>query len=346
MLRQYAALAHKIAISNVTRVGFPYKLTYAITYQCNSRCKTCGIWQRTPENEMSFEEIRTFFQTSNQFNWIHFTGGEIFLRSDVLDIVDVVMSACRNIVLLNFPTNGLLTDRIVRTVERIAALKPPKLFITVSLDGDEKLNDEIRGIKGGWQRQVETFKQLHQIPGVQAALGMTLSTYNIGTFEQTFQAVKQFCPWLAYDEFHVNIFHTSYYYGNENIDVSAEQQEQLIDDINRYRKARRLKVHPISFLEAEYLRRIERYVRTKRTPIRCHALRSSCFMDPSGNVYPCGMYNQIIGNVRESQYDLRRIWQGAEAQKLQHEIWEYQCPQCWTPCEAYQSIFGDFLQVS
>src|SRR5262249_6663050 len=28
------------------------------------------------------------------------------------------------------------------------------------------------------------------------------------------------------------------------------------------------------------------------------------------------------------------------------EIWDYNCPQCWTPCEANQSILGDLMRGS
>ncbi len=346
MVRQYVALAKNIAISNFIRVPFPYKLTFAITYRCNYRCKTCNIWQRKPKNELSFEEIRRFFTRSNKFSWIHLTGGEIFLRKDLLDVVEVIMEKCPNILLLNFPTNGFLTDRIVSTVEKIAALNPPKIFITISMDGDEVLNDEIRGIKGGWKRQIETFKQLHSIPGVDVAFGMTLSTYNAGKFEQTFETAKRECEWMTYDDFHVNIYHTSYYYGNQDLALSKQENEHLIQEVNTYRSLRRLKLHPISYLEYSYLKHVDKYVRSGKTPIRCHALRSSCFLDPVGNVYPCSMYDRVIANVRDYEYDISRIWQLDDTKKVQQEIWDFQCPQCWTPCEAYQSIFGDFLQFT
>jgi len=346
MVRQYAALAKNIAISNFTRVAFPYKLTFAITYRCNYRCKTCNIWQRKPENELSFEEIRTFFTASNKFSWIHLTGGEIFLRKDLLDVVEVIMEECPNILLLNFPTNGFLTDRTVSTVEKIVALKPPKFFVTISMDGDEELNDEIRGIKEGWKRQIETFKQLHSIPGVDVALGMTLSTYNAGKFEQTFEAARRECDWMTYDDFHINIYHTSYYYGNQDLALSTQENDHVIQEVNQYRSLRRLKLHPISYLEYSYLKHVEKYIRTGKTPIRCHALRSSCFLDPIGNVYPCSMYDRLIANVRDYEYDISRIWQLADSKKVQQEIWNFQCPHCWTPCEAYQSILGDFLQFT
>ena len=41
--------------------------------------------------------------------------------------------------------------------------------------------------------------------------------------------------------------------------------------------------------------------------------------------------------------DGRRIWSAPLAVTTQREIWNYDCPQCWTPCEAYQSIMGNFV---
>lgn len=344
MIRPYLTLAKNIVVSNFTRVSAPYKLTYAMTYRCNYRCKTCNCWQRKPENELTFEEIKKFFTKSPHFSWIHLTGGEIFLRDDLYEIIHMTLETCRNLLLLNFPTNGFLTKRIVETVAKIAALKPPKFFITISMDGDEALNDEIRGVKGGWRRQIETFQQLHEIPGVNVALGMTLSSYNVGQFERTFDAARRECPWMTSNDFHINIYHTSYYYGNENLKLSVKENEKLIQEIEKYRALRGMKLHPVSYLEYSYLKHVAAYIRTGRTPMRCHALRSSCFMDPMGNIYPCSMYDRLLGNIRETDYAMLPIWESGESKQVQREIWNYHCPQCWTPCEAYQSILGDFLQ--
>jgi MoaA/NifB/PqqE/SkfB family radical SAM enzyme len=129
-------------------------------------------------NELPLNEIKKFFGKSHYFSWIDPTGGEVFLKKDFIDIVDVILSFCTNLLLLHFPTNGYLIDKIVNTVNKIITWKPEKLIITASMDGDETVNDEVRGIKGGWQRQMETFKQLHSIPGVKMVVGMTLSAYN------------------------------------------------------------------------------------------------------------------------------------------------------------------------
>jgi MoaA/NifB/PqqE/SkfB family radical SAM enzyme len=332
--------------SNLGRLRHPYKLTFAITNRCNYRCKTCNIWQKPSPNELSLKEIEQFFAQSPYFSWIDLTGGEIFLRKDFLSIVEVILSSCRRLLLLHFPTNGYLTDRIVSTVEKIAERKPEKLIITISMDGDESLNDEIRGIPGGWRRQIETFKRLRKLAGVRTVLGMTLSALNAGQFERAFQAVRRECPGVTYDDFHVNIAHISpHFFGNAENDLYQGSQEAVIETVNHYRDLRRFPLHPVPFLEKQYLKRVERYLRTKRTPLRCQALSASCFLDPQGNVYPCSIYDHRLGNIREIDYDLIRLWNSEESVRLQQEIWAFQCPHCWTPCEAYQSILGSLFRI-
>jgi hypothetical protein len=60
----------------------------------------------------------------------------------------------------------------------------------------------------------------------------------------------------------------------------------------------------VAFLERAYLKRVRRYLETGETPMRCHALRSSCFVDSWGNVFLCTIYDKKIGSLRESGYDL------------------------------------------
>jgi hypothetical protein len=55
------------------------------------------------------------------------------------------------------------------------------------------------------------------------------------------------------------------------------------------------------------------------------------------------MYDAKVASLRDHDYDLRRIWTLKEAHQLQKEIWDYQCPQCWTPCEANQSLMGNLF---
>jgi len=338
-------LARNILASNFRRLDFPYKMTFAVTYKCNSKCKTCNIWKKAPGNELTLSEISQFFQNSRRFAYVDLTGGEVILRSDFIDIVDTILEQCKNLRVLHFATNGLLTNETVNSVETIMKMNPPKLIITVSLDGDKELNDYIRGISGAWGKQVATFKALHAIPGVQVVLGMTLSRYNFDKFEASFQSVKKEYKYLTYEDFHVNIAHSSgHYYDNEDLAVNEMPVDTVLEQVKKYRRVRGLRLSPVAFLEREYLKRVEPYLLTGRTPLRCHALRSSCFVDPFGNVFPCGKHDIVVGNLRDYGFDLAKIWQSELCRKVQKEIWNFNCPQCWTPCEAYQAILGNILR--
>ncbi len=340
----YLRFAQNVLTSNVKRLDVPYKLTYAVTYWCNYRCKTCNIWQVRPKDEMKLEEIDRFFHKANRFQWIDLTGGEPWLRKDFVDIAESALRNCRDLIMLHFPTNGYLTDRIVSGVERIMKMKPRRLVVTISTDGDEEVNDEVRGVKGGWRKQIETYRQLHAIPGVSPVLGMTVSALNADQYDRAFAAAKAECPWLTPTDFHMNIVHeSSHYYRNTDSGVLNQDAEKAIRQVRHYRSLRGISRNPIHFLESRYLKHAEAYLRTGMTPMRCHALHSSCFLDSWGNVYPCAMYEAKVANLREYDFDLEAIWNLPRTRQLQQEIWDYKCPQCWTPCEAYQTLFGNLL---
>jgi radical SAM protein with 4Fe4S-binding SPASM domain len=330
--------------STVTRPPAPLKINFCLTYWCQYRCKTCNIWQRKPTDELTTDEVIRFVRQNPNITWVDLTGGEIFLRPDIDDIFDAVVSGWSRLALLHFPTNGFLTDRIVRSVERFAGREPVRTFVTVSLDGDEQTNDEIRGIKGGFRRQIETFNALRRIPGIATVFGVTLSAYNLGRFAQTLDACVRECPGLTVKDIHLNVAQVSgHYYDNAGasamrVDASAARKE-----LHEYRSLRGRPRSATELLEATYLRYLDEFLQTGRTPMPCHALRSSCFVDPWGVVYPCISYSKPIGNLRETDMRLDPIWNAHQTRRLQDEIWNGQCPQCWTACEAYQSILGNVL---
>src|SRR5262245_7570578 len=215
-LRRSAHLGAALLKTTAVRPAAPLKLNFCLTYWCQYRCKTCNIWQRQPSDELTTGEVLAFVRENSTITWADLTGGEIFLRPDVDEVLDAVVTGWRRLALLHFPTNGFLTDRIAASVERIARRGPARTIVTVSLDGNEQLNDEVRGIKGGFKRQIETFKALRRIPGVVTVFGVTLSTYNLGRFAETFAACARECPGLTIDDVHLNVAQVSgHYYDND-----------------------------------------------------------------------------------------------------------------------------------
>lgn len=343
-LGRSARLGLAVLQATASRPSAPLKLNLCLTYWCQYKCKTCNIWKRKPTDELTTAELIALVRENPNVNWVDLTGGEIFLRPDIDDVFEAIVTGWSRLAILHFPTNGFQTDRIVRSVERIAGRGPAHTIVTVSLDGDEALNDEIRGIKGGFRRQVETFNALRRIPGIVTSFGMTLSTYNLGRFAQTFEACARECPGLTIDDMHLNVAQKSgHYYANAEMDAIAPDPASARAEMSKYRERRRATRTPRQWLEREYLEHLDEFLMTGRTPMPCHALRSSCFIDPWGVVYPCITYSRPIGRLRDTGMKLDPIWNGADGTHIQSEIWNGDCPQCWTACEAYQSILGNAL---
>lgn len=340
---RYARLFGSVALSNARRLPSPYKLNFAVTDLCNSKCVTCNIWRKPVENELSTDEIRAFFRKSNAFSWIDLTGGEVFLRPDAVDICAAIVENCRRLLLLHYPTNGILTERIVERTRAILALRPPRLIVTVSLDGPPEINDRIRGVPGDWAKAVETFRSLRELGRVEVFLGMTLSNHNHGLVRETFDSVRSAIPGVAPHEFHVNIMHTSaHYYANEG--DAAPGSNELLEDLAAYRETRREHRSAFGCLEQAYQARIPRFLETGRSPLPCASLSASCFLGPRGDVYPCAIWNRALGNIRDHDYDLAAIWNSAGAVEARRIVVDDACPGCWTPCEAYQTIAANILR--
>jgi radical SAM protein with 4Fe4S-binding SPASM domain len=340
-----AALGAAVARATAQRPPAPFKLNFCLTYWCQYRCKTCNIWRRKPTDELTLDEIAAFVRQNPAINWVDLTGGEIFLRRDIDDIFDVMLSGWSRLALLHFPTNGFLTDRIVDSVARIAG-RGPRTIVTVSVDGDERLNDEIRGVKGGFQHQMATFNALRRLPGVVAALGVTLSAHNLSDFDATFAACAQACPGLTIHDVHLNVAQRSdHYYANADSEGLAPDTTAARQVMRSYRRRRGIACTPRQLLENAYLTRLDRFLASGTTPEPCHALRASCFIDPWGVVYPCITYSKPLGRLRDTGMRLDPIWNDAATQAVQREIWRGECPQCWTACEAYQSILGNAVAL-
>jgi radical SAM protein with 4Fe4S-binding SPASM domain len=335
----------RFARANVERLAAPVKVNFALTYWCQYRCKTCNIWKRRPENELTTAEVLTFVRKNPQIAWLDVTGGEIFLRKDIQEILQAIVGSWKSLAILHFPTNGFLTDQIERVSRSLVKRGGPAIVITVSVDGDEALNDDVRGIKGGYQRQVETFRALRRIPGIRPVFGMTLSRYNVGAFERTFEALARVCPGLDIKDFHLNVAQVSgHYYGNAEMANVAPPRDLVAQELRVYRRRRGMPLSLQAWLEDSYLDHLERYVESGALPMRCHSLRSSCFIDPWGTVFPCITYSHPIGSLRDHAMELGAIWTSETAVALQGEIWQGDCPQCWTACEAYQSILGNLFR--
>jgi radical SAM protein with 4Fe4S-binding SPASM domain len=340
-----ARLLKTLLASNFGRPGTPLKLSFAVTYRCNLSCSMCRIWAKPPLPELTLPEIRRFFSAATGPSWVGITGGEPFLRDDLPGVVEAVLDGCRGLRALHFATNGTLRERIRPVVELIRRRAPEvETVFTVSIDGPPDLHDRIRGRAGVWEAAVETFTMLKRMPGVKAQVGFTLSRDNVGRFRETFAALKMAWPALVFDDINVNVFQRSGFY-YDNLDLPAPDTELLLDEVRGILAMDQEGWSVNNFLRRSYLSRVPEFLSTRRCPLPCQALSSTCFLDPYGDLYPCAVFQKRLVNVRDMTGDLAALWRSEPAQALARECRDLRCPSCWSPCDAFSAIGGSLPRV-
>ena len=130
-----------------------------LTSFCNLRCQMCDYWKTKSEQSLNTDQ---WFDVLAQLadmgcRKVHFSGGEVFLRRDFLDLVEHGTALKLKI---NMTTNGtLLTDERLR---RLIKARPNS--ISLSLDGPKaEIHDSIRGLPGSFKRTTRTLRKLNQL---------------------------------------------------------------------------------------------------------------------------------------------------------------------------------------
>jgi MoaA/NifB/PqqE/SkfB family radical SAM enzyme len=329
--------------------GELFKMNFAITYKCNSRCKMCNIWRRYIENpqmikdELEINEIRQIFKGFGKLVWVSLTGGEPFLREDIIDIVQSARNICQ-IKMINITTNGFNSKLVEDKVRGVAEVAVPLTFVNVSLDGPSETHDYLRGTNGAYDNALKTLWLLHMLSKKYSNLSIgfeyTITPFNAGQLKLLVDKLKKAeLGWLL-ENSTITMCHQGNLYNNLNsnsisqFDDNSFKSKALEDLDDSFHLTRA--ISPLTLVKKKYLKSARNYLLNGRVQLRCVALQNSLFLDPYGNIFPCIILEHKIGNLRDYQYDIHKLLKSEEALKTRLEV--DVCKKCWTPCEAYPSI--------
>jgi len=327
----------------------PINLTISTTFRCNSRCLTCNVYER-PVVELNAEEWDKVFRSLGRSPmWFTFSGGEPFLRRDLVTIIESAWRRCRPRV-VNIPTNGTFPERVVPGVERLAkSLQGTQLVINVSLDALGERNDEIRGYKNDYALATQTFRELKALraPNLTVGIHSVVSTHNVHDFPKIADALMALGPdhyiaEPAEERVELQTIGTGITPPSGDFDraighLETRLRERRDDGIPALTRALRLVYYALA---RETLRRQEQVV-------PCYAAIASAHIAPTGDVWGCCTKAKPLGNLRASNYDFQSIWRSQEARAERLAIKNRECA-CPLANAAYTSILNDprsLLQV-
>ena len=353
-------LSYKFARAMGQPAMLPISLTVSVTNMCNSRCKTCFLWkiyQEKPDLKQkefkTWEFEKTFKSIDSKIFWVTMSGGEPFLRSDLPEICRSFTEYCSPKI-INIPTNSLLPsvveDKTKKILERCIG---PNLVINLSLDGIDKLHDEIRNIRGNFKLFLETYQRLSQLksdfPNLQIGVHSVVSKFSINSLMDVYEFSKE----IGADSYITEVAEqrTELFNTNEDITPDAENYAEFINKLSKRIKTesknRKGVAKTAQAFRLIYYQIASKELKEHKQIIPCYAGIASAQINPYGDVWPCCVlgYSKSMGTLRDNNYDFKRVWFSNQARHVRKFIFDGNCS-CPLANAHYTNILCNFTQLT
>lgn len=345
-----AILKHHLYRLLGRRVTPPF-ITFFVTNRCDSECVHCFFWRDLNtgrDQELTLEEIDRFSRTMDPIVYLLIGGGEPYLRKDLPEIVEVFYRNNR-LQNLEIPTGAQATRLIVAAARGILERCPGLAFnTTLSLDAVGERYDAIRGRKDAYRNAMATYEALRPLrdehPNFSIRMCQTLMAQNQDVALETYAHQRDV---LRPDILFVNYIR-GYPLKPESKAIALHQYKALIDDMaddiaaGRWRNYRPADPRRalLNVLDVTVREMIYRTAKENRRQVRCEAGRTSGVIYSDGKVVECETKNTPYGNLRDVDYDFRRLWFTPAGREIRRNA----CDNCFCTHESscfYPSLFGD-----
>jgi MoaA/NifB/PqqE/SkfB family radical SAM enzyme len=287
------------------------------------------VW-RKPNDDMSVEEWdRVFAHLGRGVEYLTFTGGEPFLRKDLDEMVIAGYRHCHP-AYITIPTNGILTSRILAAVDRIChECSDATVGINLSLDGVGEEHDEIRGVHGNWDKAMATWKGLQELKQRHSNLIATVHTVISRFNAHRFRAIYDGLQFLQPDSYITEVAEERVELDTVGWGITPEPEvyAPLADFLSEQAR----QAHASGFarftqgFRAQYYQIAKQTLFERRQVIDCYAGWASAQIAPNGDVWTCCIRAEPVGNLRETNYDIRPIWFSPEMQAMRQSIANKEC---------------------
>lgn len=312
----------------------PGTLTFFVTTGCNARCAHCFYWAELNaprRDELTLDQIETIASSLTTPVYLSLTGGEPTLRRDLdqIALAFIERNGCRNIAIA---TNGYQVERTIELSRTIlGARRLSSLSYQVSLDGPEKIHDEIRCVPGGYQKALRTAGLLIELskedPRCDVRVSITVQKKNIDQVEELTRALMPTGIPIQYALVrgqHVGVFDLPPEAAN---DFDPKEADADIEDIlalerlfGRIRELNESVPVPFwSLRQQEKIRLSLNMLRQRKSQMPCHAGRIDGILYANGDVALCEL-SKPVANVKQHGFDFGSAWNSEEANAMREKI--------------------------
>jgi MoaA/NifB/PqqE/SkfB family radical SAM enzyme len=167
-------------------MDFPEIISFTVTNACNLRCQMCGQWSKEgyinnktkcPDTgtTMKLEDWKRLVDeiANYKIRFVLVRGGEPFLFPGIIELLKYINSKG---MFISLDTNGTMLEKYAEELVTIG-----NMHITFSVDGPEKIHDNVRGIQGSFKKTKDNIALLHQLDKehkISKSICFTISQYS------------------------------------------------------------------------------------------------------------------------------------------------------------------------
>lgn len=366
MRRSVPVVLRSATLAARQRRLLPQTLIFFVTSRCNARCDFC-LYKDSVDNptrrseELTLAEVRRIAHQYGPLHYLAMSGGEPFVRRDIGEICQTFIDRCGTSV-IDIPSNFAYGDVMVDTIEPLVAANPSVLVeLQLSIDHIGALHDESRGVEGLYESALATFDRLAAVRARHPNLSLKVNVVWLErNRDDIAEIVAELGRRISFDRIHLT-------YPHHRIPPGGGDAEMLAD-FDRFRvqaeelaNLARSRFDPFSVpMRAAKVssHRVLRQAITGSLAMGelCEAGRNLVVVDERGEVFPCEVLWESVGNLRESGYDVGAVLQGERYQEFRSARLGPDSCNCTWSCAAmtavsvtpalYPRMAGDAVRVA
>ncbi|MBT3879373.1 MAG: radical SAM protein [Candidatus Scalindua sp.] len=315
----------------------PSSVVLEFTNRCNLRCSMCWWdFQKSAKNghkELTLCEFKTLIDELATFRpRLTITGSEPFMRKDAPEILEYIHE--KKLTVDCIMTNGTLMSEEI--AEAIVKTNPG--MVQFSIDGDEDIHDQIRSMKGAYQRTVKGIEILKsaiehdgKCEGIGIRLNCVISPQNLHCLNSVARLAKelgaqlqfQYLMWLDRDRInhHQAFMRNTLEFDDKNIcnlysNLEGLDLKILEEQIAEIRKFCNESGVPLFFMQFSDQAEIKMWYSDLNFIPRGKCLEPFLVsrIDAEGNVKFCPLIDYSYGNIKDVSF--RVLWNNLRALKI------------------------------
>lgn len=335
----------------------PIHLTFFVTRQCNSRCPFCFYLKSStaPDDsrpELSLPEIEDVSSSLGRLLWLAFSGGEVFLRQDLIDIAKIFYHNNKPSIML-FPTNGMMPDLIRDRIESITRACPKSVVaLKLSVDGLGEAHDALRNTKGSFDKTLETYRAVSGLVDRYPNFELGVNTVFCSENQDAMDGIIEYVRGLAHIKTHTISLVRGNLADKRFVEVDDQKYLKAVQKLEQNLKRGKSPVYRFRGARIKAAqdilqrRLIHQTLDEKRRIIPCYAGTLNLVLNEAGEVFPCELLTASMGNVRDCGYNMELLVQSERARRVNASIRRNEC-YCTHECYFLTNIlFNPFLYHS